>query len=334
MDASLSLAAKCDLIKIQLGLPTTTSIPETVDVAAAQLGLTVNSLALPQQVEACCKALFSAPAPPMLPDPPSPAAIAIVDTPGSFTASAVSATMPCESAGPSAAHHVPSMAMLRQYLLELELTEMASAAEESCASEWFAEHARAQLSPDSGCESRPAWVCQTIEPHGNGARCVTLWAADEKATRRALLALQLQRGCVDLVVRGYAGASIPAQLHRWVYEHEGYELTVHEAKNSELRATVRAARDESERDAARQQRAESAEEDLAVAWAKVESLSRCLLAEDPLATMEICPSDQPGCYTMSQVTFKGHRMEFSAQINRHSSVDDLVRVATTSCLCC
>ena len=57
--------------------------------------------------------------------------------------------------------------------------------------EWFAEHARMQLAPGSGCTSRPLWLAWMGTALGD--IFVVLWAADERAARRAVLELRLGR---------------------------------------------------------------------------------------------------------------------------------------------
>ena len=57
--------------------------------------------------------------------------------------------------------------------------------------EWFAEHARMQLAPGSGCSSRPLWIAWMGTALGEVF--VVFWAADVRAARRGVLALGLGR---------------------------------------------------------------------------------------------------------------------------------------------
>ena len=311
--AGLSLAAKADLIKQQLGLPVSTSIPDAVAAAAQMLELhSVESLALAHKVEACCQALFGASILPveagddatvhgasstdLPPGDDTPAGEAQQPQPPLVLAAepspiAALRTAAKPTAAVSSAHHVVSAEALHAYLATLGLDRMLAELgsdqpsgamgerredeqttierdEQSAEARWYAEHARAQLSPTSGCESRPAWVARVAvdavaesssalgggeddlpvvgdeeetSTHAatRGRRVsVSLWASDAKAARRALLALQLERTGLSVHVHAYAcvpagasgsgggsgGVGYAAQVRRWAYEHDTYEL--------------------------------------------------------------------------------------------------------------
>lgn len=387
----MSLVDKANLIKEQFGLPMDTPLPATVAAAAAQLHIAIDGFALQQQVDACCEALFgSASASP----PPAAAAshggasrasIEVSDTPSS---AATHSLLKPAASGPSSAHRVTHRALLRAYLVELALQRMVArldAAEDASfegarqGAAWYAEHARAQLSPSSGCESQPAWVAwmsdatsanlaESLDDSGGAVeipepvgapnpaastaprRLVELWAADDRAARRALLELELGRPgdggtAIDIEVLAHAsvrpgahvgvGAAYVSQLRRWAYEHDEYSLHVHRETRTEVAASLQAARTAEERQDRSQARAAGAADDEAVALAKLQALSKRLLELDAHATMDVAPcAERPGAYTLERVVFSGHLMEFAAVVDRHSCIDDLMRVATASCTCC
>ena len=413
--AGLSLAAKSDLIKQQLGLPGGTSIPDAVAAATQILGLeNLDSMALAQKVEACCTALFGASISPVdvgdkeqqsqpLEDkpadasqPPLPVVLAAEPSP----VATLRAVRPL-TADVSAAHHVTNREELRVYLTTLGLGRMlaelvadesaaattkensrkmqakensvesaAHCGEHSTEARWFAEHARAQLSPNSGCESRPAWVARVAveaagglsSDSGDGGLAgaselqrvtVSLWASEGKAARRALLALQLERTGLSVHLCTYDDAAASAggsgavssrnghaaQVRQWAYEREGYELCDEvEGGSAHIGAVyssvLRAATDGADKARLRESRMSAAEADGQLAWGKIESLSQRLLLLDPMATMNIAPGVRPGSYVLNQLTFKGHSMEFAADIDKHSSLEALEQLATVSCMCC
>lgn len=460
--AGLSLAAKADLIKQQLGLPVSTSIPDAVAAAAQMLELhSVESLALAHKVEACCQALFGASILPveagddatvhgasstdLPPGDDTPAGEAQQPQPPLVLAAepspiAALRTAAKPTAAVSSAHHVVSAEALHAYLATLGLDRMLAELgsdqpsgamgerredeqttierdEQSAEARWYAEHARAQLSPTSGCESRPAWVARVAvdavaesssalgggeddlpvvgdeeetSTHAatRGRRVsVSLWASDAKAARRALLALQLERTGLSVHVHAYAcvpagasgsgggsgGVGYAAQVRRWAYEHDTYELrdeVDHEASSVPVglipvgprgshgdggsggngggseggaadagaalySAVLHAATASADLARLRESRASSAEADGQLAWAKIERLSQRLLRLDSTATMNIAPNpERPGSYVLNQLKFKGHLMEFAAEIDKHSSLEALEKLATVSCMCC
>ena len=51
--------------------------------------------------------------------------------------------------------------------------------------------------------------------------------------------------------------------------------------------------------------------------------------------MIIAPNpSRPGSFVLNQLKFKGHLMEFAAEIDRHLQTEALEKVATVSCMCC
>ena len=52
------------------------------------------------------------------------------------------------------------------------------------------------------------------------------------------------------------------------------------------------------------------------------------------ALMQVAPGERLGSYVLDQLVFRGHSMEFCAEIDRYSSAEALVRLATVSCMCC
>lgn len=268
----------------------------------------------------------------------------------------------------SDAHRIPSDGLggLRALLAERGLWRMQAllANPHAPGGEFFAEHARAQLSESSGCDSRPAWVAWLAEPaaaagpeEAAGGRLLALWAEDSRAARRCLLALELQRGDVRVVVGALPRSLLP-QLERWAYEHEGFALAVleaaevgeHEAGGAgawalphALRPTERRANEcwvtlTPTRGAARErlqsEREAAGESDAALAWRNVEELSRRLLLLDPAATMQVAPAERAGSFSLHEVSLKGHSMYLASEIDRHSNVDDLVNAAQASCCTC
>ena len=86
--------------------------------------------------------------------------------------------------------------------------------------EWFAEHARMQLAPGSGCSSRPLWLAWMGTALGEVF--VVLWAAEERAARRGVLELGLgHAACATHVLMPHA---LHRQLRRCAYESEDLEL--------------------------------------------------------------------------------------------------------------
>ena len=390
--AGLPLVAKSDLIKAQLGIPAATSIPDTVAQAAELLELVSLEGSLAQKVEACCHALFGEPSPeatvasPNISDGSQPLALQqpVAAEPAPIVLAAepsAIAAFRTKPASISSAHVVVSHSTLRGYMQQLELDGMVAELDADCGASgdtdddkkpsagtaadhdksragWYAEHARAQLAPNSGCESKPAWIARVAHAARSSAsgeptlcRLLSLWSADGKATRRALLALQLVQRGMSVEVRAFGDSGdFAAQVQRWAYEQEAFELR--EALGASgsssssssggsgsgvgpsYAATLHAAQGE-ELERLRKTRNEAAEADGALAWAKIEDLSKRLLELDPEATMNIAPNpSRPGSFVLNQLKFKGHLMEFAAEIDRHSNLEALEKVATVSCMCC
>lgn len=368
MSASSSLVDKVNLIRAQLGLSADAPIPHVVTAAAAALEVNMEGLSMPQQVALCYEALFGVqqpvdvPAAFKIPSPRRDASASPITMTSSPAPMAV-LRAPCNTNGPSKAHCCPSSSALRAFLDELTdgaavahymlalLDHRGSSSFDACnPSEWYAEHACVQLVEASGCDTKPAWVAWMVdeapEPGESPVRQVCLWAADGKAARRALLALELQRSGLSVEMRagpgGCASAGYAAQVHRWAYERETYDVlpaiehtwpgaSIEGERPFEitLRAATGAALEGLQRE-----RAACADTDLALARRQLEALSKALLEKDPNATMTVGPGERPGSYTLHNLRFKGHNMEFAIDIDRCSDVDDLVKVATTSCLCC
>ena len=120
--------------------------------------------------------------------------------------------------GTDAAWHAPLAAALDELHLPRLRALLEARPVES--GEWFAEHAAAQLDPDSGCTSRPAWLAWMGS--ALSAAFVLLWAADERAARRAVLELQLGRSAVATHVLLHH--TLHRQLRRSAYEAEDVEL--------------------------------------------------------------------------------------------------------------
>ena len=282
-------------------------------------------------------------APPLPSPPPS---VVMVDAP-----SLVGAAFHAPAVGISSAHHVTERGTLQAYLGSLGLESLVADLENGMHTDgpaWYAEHARMQLAAGSGCDSKPAWVARVSDAPSSsqgllGVREVAFWAADGKAARRGLLALHLEAGglSVALVAWGLPSSDYTAQLERWAYEHEGYELqpqvaqigSTGAAPGGAFVATLRAL-DGPELEQLRRKRSTNAEPDLCLARSRLEELSERLLALDPKATMQVAPGEKAGTYILNQLQFRGHLMEFATEIDRHSSVEALVQVATHSCLCC
>lgn len=268
----------------------------------------------------------------------------------------------------SSAHRVECRLMLRDFLVEKALDELVAELDlqlddAALPKQWFAEHARAQLTLDSGCDSRPAWLARLDEEEtppapadaavasgGSAAgRRLSMWAVDGAAARRALLALHLERGALSVAVRlwGLLPSAAEAQLQRWAYEREDYELVAAVAASAEpaaaaapsagggvFTATLRPVRG-SEREAQQQRRHEGSAADLALARAIVDALAAQLRQADAKASMHVAPGKQPGTLVITRLTLRGHLMECAIDVDKHASVDALEKLATvSSCVCC
>lgn len=257
----------------------------------------------------------------------------------------------------SAAHTVKHFAVLREFLVEKELDDLvadldAVSDQDTVPGQWYAEHARSQLNPDSGCESKPAWVARLFSVASGSSdhesvddsSCLTqlaLWASDEKAVRRALLALQLEREgrSVEIGAWGLPKAAYTAQVQRWAYEHEGYEMVLPTGSASSISvcgfvATLRAARGRAF-DALQRERAANANADIEHAKCVLDQLSSRLLATDPQCMIKVARgTTRPGTWVIEQLRYKGHVMDLVVEVDKHASIDALEKLATTSCLCC
>ena len=377
-----SLVDKVDAIKAQLGIAADTPIPLAVEDAAKQLQVVLsNGCGLPERVELCFAALFgeqtAPPAPPTLPPPPP-----ITMTSEAPGPSQMASTTTIKTEEVSAAHCVTSYPALLSYLESLELSSMLGLLDArggaSSLLEWFAEHARSQLSPSSGCDTQPAWVAWMAEvrprPSEPAERWITLWATDEKAARRALLALQMDRGhlCVRLhrepatSSEGLPTSQMASLLQRWAHERNSYELLL--AEDVTEGATEGSTEDGTDTiDAAavmtadatkpasaeagvlvamlravsgdvlerlHRQRESAAMSDLSLARVKLDELSAALLRSDPKSTLTVAPGERAGSYTLTQMRYHGHTVEISVPVDKYTKVDDLLRVATMSCTCC
>jgi hypothetical protein len=251
----------------------------------------------------------------------------------------------------SAAHIVKHHAALREFLVDKQLDGLLSHLALATVagdgeSGWYAEHARAQLNPESGCESTPAWVARLVSSEANANEHdgiptrLFLWASDQAAVRRALLALQLERNgrSVAICAWGVPKTAYAAQVQRWAYEHDDYEMVLPTegaaASDSTFVATLRAAHG-SALEALHQDRAASSDADLEEAKGVLEALSRRLLAGDPQCMIKVARgTSRPGIWLIEQLRYKGHMMEIALEVDKHASVDALEKLATTSCLCC
>ena len=119
--------------------------------------------------------------------------------------------------GTDAAWHAPLAAALDE--LRLPRLRALLEAQPVESGEWFAEHAAAQLDPDSGCTSRPAWLAWM-----GGALARPLFCSGRRtsAQRRAVLELQLGRSAVATHVLLHH--TLHRQLRRSAYEAEDVEL--------------------------------------------------------------------------------------------------------------
>jgi hypothetical protein len=71
------------------------------------------------------------------------------------------------------------------------------------------------------------------------------------------------------------------------------------------------------------------------AMAKLQELSRRLLARDPAARLVMSAEEEPrGRLVISEAHFNGHVLSWDGVVDRYSNVDDLVRIATMACDCC
>lgn len=245
---------------------------------------------------------------------------------------------------------------LKQLLAQRGLRTLQALLEERglVAGEWLAEHAQAQLTPGSGCESSPAWVAWLITMQ-NGTEpehMLSLWAQDGRAARRALLTLQLQRAAVVHIL-GLPCALLP-QLERWAFEKEDTEILDFSADieyvlppcaptalRPEVLAhtecwAVLAKRSGAQLQALLRARAEASPEDKDLAMAQLQEFSRRLLLLDPKAEIDVAPLgiEQRGRLAVLAVRMNGHVMSWGGEIDRYTDVDELVRIASTSCQCC
>ena len=83
----------------------------------------------------------------------------------------------------------------------------------------------------------------------------------------------------------------------------------------------------------RARRALAAGDDEAAALKKKEELVDQLRAKDPKAEVDVTHEEQ-GKYTINKIDFNGHVFLCPVVVDRYSDVKDIVRTATTRCLCC
>ena len=208
-----------------------------------------------------------------------------------------------------------------------------------------------------------------------------LWAADERAARRAVLELQLGRSAVATHVLLHH--TLHRQLRRSAYEAEDVELLSRACAVKACDAACASTADEgtnegaddegpfaeepwpaswtaalpaplhpdgagrrvrragvghparAERRRARATRAARARcsDDEAAALKKKEELVDQLRAKDPKAEVDVTHEEQ-GKYTINKIDFNGHVFLCPVVVDRYSDVKDIVRTATTRCLCC
>ena len=72
---------------------------------------------------------------------------------------------------------------------------------------------------------------------------------------------------------------------------------------------------------------------LVPALKKKEELVDQLRAKDPKAEVDVTHEEQ-GKYTINKIDFNGHVFLCPVVVDRYSDVKDIVRTATTRCLCC
>mmetsp|Transcript_24520 Transcript_24520/g.40624 ORF Transcript_24520/g.40624 Transcript_24520/m.40624 type:complete len:276 (-) Transcript_24520:216-1043(-) len=269
----------------------------------------------------------------------------------------------------SVAHCVPpaECPALASFLQEYRLDRFKALLEECGvqANKWFAEHARSQLTLHSGCTSYPAWVawCGSVCPVGlgphsaqSGETFLALWARDTPSARRAVLALQLlqvkgnvhvllphamleqlercakERDDVELSVLDLI-AGMPTRAASWTTLPNALQPTISPPKPYECWASLLVRTGEALCRLRRQRDLES-EGDVGAARQKLQEISRRLLTLDPRSTMEVAPSDRPGCFVINEMRFNGHVIGWEGPIDRFCDVDAVVRIATASCECC
>lgn len=228
--------------------------------------------------------------------------------------------------------------------------------------EWFAEHARSQLAPDSGCTSHPLWVawCASWAALEEGGAAdtlfVALWAADARAARRAVDELRLgavgrathvllQRGLLpELERRAFEQSDVELQMpssHEQAGEGAGWSalpvrcLADSSAAPSKLWATLQV-RSGSDLEQLQLKRAAAAEKDDAVAQKKQQALADQLKAQDPKAHISIS-KEATGQYVINELVFNGHIFDASlcrVCINPFSDVSDIIKTVTYRCQCC
>ena len=223
------------------------------------------------------------------------------------------------------------------------------------AAEWFAEYAMAQLAAGSPCETEPAWVAW-VAPADAGDELapllLALWAADEPACRRALLALDPKlRGARALLICALPRPQLP-QIERWAAERGDVALSLCEEGGdggerlalppAPLRPLAAAdecwpyvLRPEGEAaEAFRAARAEAAPAAEAAAMAKLNELSARLLALDPNAAIEVAPAARPHAFTINEVKYLKHVVTWVGEVDGYTSIDEAMRVIEASCNGC
>mmetsp|Transcript_10961 Transcript_10961/g.21301 ORF Transcript_10961/g.21301 Transcript_10961/m.21301 type:complete len:287 (-) Transcript_10961:213-1073(-) len=270
------------------------------------------------------------------------------------------------------------------------------------AGEWFAEHARVQLSCGTHCSSRPAWLAwvrhctptDLLSAHsGDGVHLqssgaaqtaaapaseadaesadmqpfVVLWARDNSAARRGMLALQFEqvRGAVHVLLE----RSLLPQLERCARAQDDVEVQLREATSQsdgggaassesastdapsqqgfdaftadlgtlrpyECWATLRVLSGAAREELARKRAADGAAED-AIARARLDELSRRLLELDPSSKLHVSPGEKPGQYSLDEVQLAGHKLSWGFVVDRFSDPGQILRLLSMmTCQCC
>ena len=281
--------------------------------------------------------------------------------------------------GTDAAWHAPLAATLDELHLQrmralLEVRPVGSG-------EWFGDYASAQLAPGTGCTSRPLWLAWMSSALGEAF--VVLWAADERAARRAVLALRLGRAAATTHV--LLPHALHRQLRRCAYEADNVELLSRACAAKECDAVCDSSDEEAtdvegacsgeERAEAwpaswaavlpaplhpdvaaadacdglvwatllirsgealarlRARRAQAADEDEVAALKKKEEIVSQFRSMDPEAEVDVT-HDSRGKYVVNKISFNGHMFVCPVVVNPYSDVKDIVRTATSRCLCC
>ena len=274
----------------------------------------------------------------------------------------------------SAAHHVGTdehwQASLMGLLQSRQQTQLAALLEVRSVrhTEWFAEHARAQLDPKGRCSSKPAWVAwcaswASLEDGGDEETLfVALWAEEGgNAARRAVDALHL--GAAAATTHVMLDRSLLPQLERRAFERSDLELLVDLSESKAVGVDLCSGCDDESWDALPEPlgtlhrgkawaslivRSGSELEDLEVSRAAVaerydeladkmqQSFRKELLAQDPNAHVSI-EKVLGGKYMIKELIFNGHAFDANlckVCINPFSDVSDIIKTVTYRCNCC